>query len=568
MADQKISQLPTITGANMATDDKFVLVDTSADATVATTRTEFFSNIPTITGNITSTGRVILTNAASSADTTNVSVGTLSGGFYANTPSGNAFYHAVAGNSITYNDDGLHWFKVSGTERLRVNSTGIVVAGTATSEELTVNRTGAVKSTLNFANAGTTYGQIHFNNVSPYDFSIMQQVSTGSIILGTNDTERMRIDTSGKLLIGDSSSQTADLLQIETPASGGGHGIQIRRNDSNSDQVVGTITFGNNTATDLASVLARTDGATDNGFLSFNTSASGGANTERMRIDSSGNVGIGNTSPQGRLHVNDSGTTIPTTGYGTGMMVSRTDGLMGTMFGFLNSPQSGYVQAANFTNSGNLPFLINPRGGNVGIGTDNPSNLLTLNRADNGIVAAFQKSGTTVGNISVVDSVTAYNTSSDYRLKTDAQPMTGATERVQELNPVNFEWISSGSRVDGFLAHEAQEVVPEAVTGERDGMRDEEYEVTPAVYEDVIIDAVEAVEATYDEEGLLLTEGTEGTPERTEQRLVTEAVITTRSVPDYQGIDQSKLVPLLTAALQEALTKIDSMEERLTALEE
>jgi hypothetical protein len=161
----------------------------------------------------------------------------------------------------------------------------------------------------------------------------------------------------------------------------------------------------------------------------------------------------------------------------------------------------------------------------------------------------------TVGQIYTNGSSTVYSTSSDYRLKTDAQPMTGASARVQALNPVNFEWLSDGTRVDGFLAHEAQEVVPEAVSGTKDAMRDEEYEVTPAVYEDVVIPAV------------LDEDGNELESERTEQRLVTEAVMGTRSVPDYQGIDQSKLVPLLTAALQEALTKIDTMETRLSALE-
>jgi hypothetical protein len=90
--------------------------------------------------------------------------------------------------------------------------------------------------------------------------------------------------------------------------------------------------------------------------------------------------------------------------------------------------------------------------------------------------------------------------------------MTGASARVQALNPVNFEWISDGERVDGFLAHEAQAVVPECVTGTKD-----------------------AVDADGN--------------------------------PDYQGIDQSKLVPLLTAALQEALTKIETLEARITALE-
>jgi len=104
------------------------------------------------------------------------------------------------------------------------------------------------------------------------------------------------------------------------------------------------------------------------------------------------------------------------------------------------------------------------------------------------------------------------------------------------LNPVNFAWIASGERVDGFIAHEAQEVVPEAVSGEKDAMREEQYEVTPAV---------------LDEDG----------------NVVTEAVMGTREVIAPQGIDQSKLVPLLTAALQEALSEIADLKTRVAALE-
>jgi len=154
----------------------------------------------------------------------------------------------------------------------------------------------------------------------------------------------------------------------------------------------------------------------------------------------------------------------------------------------------------------------------------------------------FYRNGSIVGSVQTSLSATSYVTSSDYRLKTDAQPMTGASARVQALKPVNFEWISSGERVDGFLAHEAQEVVPECVTGTKDAMRDEEYEVTAAI------------KATYDEDGNELT-------------AAVPAVMGTRSVPDMQGIDQSKLVPLLTAALQEALTEISALKVRVAALE-
>ena len=218
---------------------------------------------------------------------------------------------------------------------------------------------------------------------------------------------------------------------------------------------------------------------------------------------------------------------------------------------FKDAHLSGTVNASNIsTSSSSTSAYFENTHGSGGFSAS------VFNRPNsNGRVAAFQRSGTEVGRISITASATSYVTSSDYRLKTDAQPMTGASARVQALNPVNFEWISEGTRVDGFLAHEAQAVVPESVTGTKDAMRDEEYEVTPAVYEDVTIEAV------------LDDEGNEVEAERTEQQLVTEAVMGTRSVPDYQGIDQSKLVPLLTAALQEALTEIASLKTRVEALE-
>lgn len=143
----------------------------------------------------------------------------------------------------------------------------------------------------------------------------------------------------------------------------------------------------------------------------------------------------------------------------------------------------------------------------------------------------FQNStGGLAGYIAWNGSTTAYNTTSDYRLKENVTDMTGATERLKQLNPVRFNFIADAdTTVDGFLAHEVQDVVPEAITGTKDAMRDEEYEVTPAVLDD---------------------DGNEITP----------AVMGTRSVPDYQGIDQSKLVPLLVATIQELEARISALE--------
>jgi hypothetical protein len=220
------------------------------------------------------------------------------------------------------------------------------------------------------------------------------------------------------------------------------------------------------------------------GYLAFNTTNGAGTFTEAMRIDSSGNVLVATTT-------------------------------LGGTGGWSFYP----------IGSGSSPMIV-----------VNKTNVASTT------AFSFQVSGVAKGSISYTSTATAFNTSSDYRLKTDAQPMTGASDRVLALKPVNFEWISSGERVDGFLAHEAQSVVPECVTGTKDAMRDEEYEVTAAV------------EATYDEDSNELT-------------AAVPAVMGTRSIPDYQGIDQSKLVPLLTAALQEALTEISALKARVTALE-
>jgi hypothetical protein len=162
---------------------------------------------------------------------------------------------------------------------------------------------------------------------------------------------------------------------------------------------------------------------------------------------------------------------------------------------------------------------------------------LILNRlSDNGIIQEFFRgAGNQVGNIQANTSSVAYNTSSDYRLKKDIAPMTGALAKVTQLKPVTYKWKSDGEEGQGFIAHELQEVVPDCVTGAKDATRQEEYEVTPAV---------------KDEEG----------------NITTPAVMGTRTVPSYQGIDTSFLVATLTAAIQELKAINDTQAETINAL--
>ncbi len=177
-----------------------------------------------------------------------------------------------------------------------------------------------------------------------------------------------------------------------------------------------------------------------------------------------------------------------------------------------------------------------------------------LNRTADGETIRFRKSHVQCGSISVSSGATAFNTSSDYRLKENLTPLTGALDRLDSIPVYNFNFKAEPDRtVDGFLAHEVSEFVPEAITGTKDEM--ESVVVTKAV------EAVEAVAATYYEDGDELPDGKSIGDEKTPAVEAVEAVAeVTEEQPKYQGIDQSKLVPLLVAAVKELKAKVTALE--------
>lgn len=266
--------------------------------------------------------------------------------------------------------------------------------------------------------------------------------------------------------------------------------------------------------------------------------------SDRMVIDSSGNVGIGTTSPSEvldlsatsnpRLRFEDDGDFEYTIGIKDNNAFTISSG--GSDDERMRIDSSGNLLVGRTTTTANTEGGYFTQDGLLFVERDNDTALLLNRFGGNGFVAQFRRDNSNVGGISVTTSATSYATSSDYRLKENVTDITGATERLKQLNPVRFNFISDAdTTVDGFLAHEVQDVVPEAITGTKDAMRDEQYEITPAV------------EATYDDEGNVLTEAV-------------PAVMGTRSVPDYQGIDQSKLVPLLVATIQELEARVAALE--------
>jgi hypothetical protein len=403
----------------------------------------------------------------------------------------------TTGNS-TYAVEGLN---VSvGGNTVNPNGRGVVAEFSAGGASDPANTYGA---TINLG--ASSIGAFGIRIVPGAAFAISDYYPGGAYVGASNPpTERLRIDSSGRLLVGTSSalllgSSLANYaVNIETLVGGSvlNHGIGATRHGgtvpeagqkltlarsrgttigsvtlvANGDQL-GALDFAGADGTDFGTTAAEivcevdgTPGANDMpGRLVFSTTADGAASpTERMVIKSNGDIRINqNTTSTPGLANTTAGIAIENT---NAIFASRASGIA-----------------------------------------------LFLNRNNDGATTEFHQSGNVVGTITVTASATAYNTSSDYRLKENLVPLTGAIDRVNDLQVHRFNFIADpGKTVDGFIAHDAQAVVPECVTGTKDEV---------------------------DGDGN----------------------------PVYQGIDQSKLVPLLTAALQEAIAKIETLEARLTA---
>ena len=173
------------------------------------------------------------------------------------------------------------------------------------------------------------------------------------------------------------------------------------------------------------------------------------------------------------------------------------------------------------------------------------STILAIYRqANNGSVAEFGRGGNPCGNITVTSDSTSYNTASDYRLKENVQPMQNALDKVAQLKPVTYTWKSDGSDGQGFIAHELQSVIPDAVNGEKDQTK--------------------ALGNIYDENGNLYESDVEK-PSKLPDGHHWEY---THDELDPQGVDPSKIVATLTAAIQEQQAQIEALQAEVQALKD
>jgi hypothetical protein len=405
------------------------------------------------------------------------------------------------------------------------------------------------------AYAGQTNLNINSTGVSRIDFDISNSLqgflvsesgyiglyaNTGNILrLGANNSEAMRIDSSGNVGIG-TTSPSAKLTVIEdvsrSALTGTGVGqIHISGGTTPADNDVSSITFSTNNTTTSSSIIGNQ--ITNNGSnLFFGTSSNygSGVTNTAMFINYSGKVGIGTSSPNAPLDVQansaylrikegrvDATNNVRLEAGGTVNTYLEYRGYLGHIWDVDTTERMRINSSGNVligTTNNSPAESITEDGIRLGYngGTQISANgleVMRINRNTNdGRIIGLCGQTTVRGEIAVSGTVIQYTSYSDHRLKEDVQQISNATESLKQLNPVNFAWIDGGVRMNGFLAHEVQSVVPEAVTGTKDEV---------------------------DADGN----------------------------PVYQGIDQSKLVPLLVASLKEALTEIDNLKARVDTLE-
>ena len=266
--------------------------------------------------------------------------------------------------------------------------------------------------------------------------------------------------------------------------------------------------------------------------------------TTKMTVLANGNVGIGTTSPGNKLDIESS------TQY-QGLEISNGSNIIAELLGFASGNDAGGLKLRNSGSataeiqaSGNS-FL---NGGTVTIGTStfnsgeghsfHPDGYYYLRRASGAAqtMMVFYNDGNAVGEIRTSTTATSYLTSSDYRLKENVSYTFDATARLKQLKPARFNFkTDADTTLDGFLAHEVSSIVPEAVSGTKDATKD--------------VGTIKNAEGNVIRENAIEAEKEDG---QTWEKTATENV--------NQGIDQSKLVPLLVKTIQE-------LEARITALE-
>ena len=420
-------------------------------------------------------------------------------------------------------------FLTSSTERMRLDSSGNLGLGVTPSawsgfKALQISRGSFTSFTTTTYLSHNWYYDGAGDKYIATDFATRYLQETGKHIWYTAPsgtagnaitfTQAMTLDASGNLLVGTTSPSITGRISV----AGNYYGLGEVASYDSSRQLI---------RMRMDSSVARLEATFFSGAgggyvpLAFSTS-----DTERMRIDSAGNLGLGETNPNEAMVIKRGAGVAAVTAYrGNGttstgeFFVGHGSDAIAYVYNRSNQPlvfatnntermridSSGAVLMGKTVTDDSTTGFAYRSAGYISVARNNDSPCYFNRTGTDGAVVQIANDSSTVGTISVSGSTTSYNTSSDYRLKENIAPMTGALARVSALKPVTYKWKVDGSDGEGFIAHELQEIVPDCVTGGKD-----------------------AVDA--------------------------------KGNPQYQGIDTSFLVATLTAAIQELKAEVDALK--------
>jgi len=444
------------------------------------------------------------------------------------------------GSDTTNKDDGYIAFgtesaassgNANATERMRIDSSGRLLLGTTTegaanADEFTISTSAATGMTIRSgsSDAGSLFFSDATSGTGEYAGYLQYDHATNYLAIGTSSTERMRMLSDGRVLIGTTTGAAFSNRQLSVASSSGTTSLELRSATDGDGRIIFTDSTDSSNAGAYKCQIKYLQSSDD-----FIISSNG--DNERFRIDSSGNVGIGVTPTMaagGGLHIRGPAgnqtrlhMTTNRSGDGTGdgfYIIQQGDESTNNETNFIN-----YETASmKFSTSGTERMRIHSTGdflhattstsapdGNGGtlIQSDANGSFVRISKKTTSAVPAmeFYNANGRVGQIIPSGSSTSFTTSSDYRLKENATAISDGITRLKTLKPYRFNFKAAPKvTVDGFFAHEVT-AVPEAISGTKDEVDSD-------------------------------------------------------NSPVYQGIDQSKLVPLLVAAVQELIIKVETLE--------